>query len=218
MRVRSVSAIGTCRVSCIAAITIACAIAPASPARAQVFMTQAQALDQAFHGARIERRAIVLTESQHAAIESKAHVAVESRLATAYVAWRGDTLDGTAFFDSRIVRTMPAVLMVTISPDSTVRRVDVLAFHEPSDYRPTPRWLDQFTHEPLSDRLWPERDIRKLSGATLSTRSVTESVRVALALYEVTMAPSLEHAVTAARAASAATSPAHAAATSGSAR
>jgi Na+-translocating ferredoxin:NAD+ oxidoreductase subunit G len=161
-------------------------------ARAQVFMTQAQALDQAFHGARIERRSIVLTEAQHAAIEARAHVEVESRLNAAYLAWRGDTLDGTAFFDSRIVRTMPAVLMVTIAPDSTVRRVDVLAFHEPSDYRPTPHWLDQFAHEKLTDRLWPERDIRRLSGATLTTRSVTESTRLALALYDVIVAPTLE--------------------------
>lgn len=155
-------------------------------------MTQTQALDQAFHGARIERRSILLTGAQHAAIEARAHVEVESRLAAAYLAWRGDTLDGTAFFDSRTVRTMPAVLMVTIAPDSTVRRVDVLAFHEPSDYRPTPHWLDQFAHERLSDQLWPERDIRRLSGATLTTRSVTESTRFALALYEEIVAPTLE--------------------------
>ena len=34
----------------------------------------------------------------------------------------------------------------------------------------------------LDARLWPNRDLRNLSGATLSARAVTESARLALAL------------------------------------
>ena len=166
----------------------------AGAAAAQVFMTQAQALAQAFPGARIERRALALTEEQRGALEQRARVRVTSRLATAYLAWHGDTLSGTAFFDSRVVRTMPAVLMVTVAPDTTVRRVDILAFHEPPDYRPTPRWLDQFPGHHLDDGLWPQRDIRTLAGATLTTRAVTESVRLALALYQLQVAPTVSRA------------------------
>ncbi len=154
-------------------------------------MTQQQALAQAFPGARIERRAFVLTEAQIATLEQRAKAKAKSRLVNAYVAWRGDTLVGTAFFDSRIVRTMPGVFMISVGPDTTVQRVDVLAFHEPPDYRPTPRWLDQFRNQSLGDRLWPDRDIRMLSGATLTTRSVTESTRLALACYEILVAPTL---------------------------
>jgi len=106
-----------------------------------------------------------------------------TRLATAYAGWRGDTLVGVAFFDSRIVRTMPALLMVVVAPDSTVARVDVLAFHEPPDYRPPARWLGTFDGHRLDERLWPDADIRNLSGASLSARAVTESVRLAIALY-----------------------------------
>src|SRR5439155_5334206 len=139
----------------------------------------------------IRRLSIILTDAEAAAVEARARARLESRIATAYLAWRGDTLAGTAFFDSRIVRTMPAVLMVVVAPDTTVRRVDVLAFHEPPDYRPMPRWLDQFAHRRLGDRLAPNRDIRMLSGATLTTRAVTESTRLALALYQVVVAPAL---------------------------
>ena len=171
-------------VSCSAALM-------AASAHAQVFMTREQALAQAFPGARIERRSFVLDESQQHAVESAARGRAGTKLVTAYAAWRGDTLTGVAFFDSRVVRTMPAVMMITVAPDSTVRRVDILAFHEPPDYRPTPRWLDQYPRRRLSDDLWPDRGIRALSGATLTTRAVTDATRLALALYERVVAPAL---------------------------
>lgn len=170
---------------------IALAVCGAAPARAEVFMTQPQALAQAFPAARVERRAFVLTPAQAQTVEARARVRLPSRLVIAYAAWRGDTLAGTAFFDARTVRTMPGVFMVVVGPDSTVARVDVLAFHEPPDYRPPARWLGLFGRRRLDEGLWPQRDIRNLSGATLSARAVTESVRLALALYQVLAAPAL---------------------------
>jgi hypothetical protein len=156
---------------------------PEKSAAAPAFAGQQQALAEAFPGARIERRAFVLTPEEVETIEKRARVRMGTRLATAYAGWRGDTLQGVAFFDSRIVRTMPALLMVVVAPDSTVARVDVLAFHEPPDYRPPARWLGTFAHHRLDDRLWPDADIRNLSGASLSARAVTESARLAIALY-----------------------------------
>jgi Na+-translocating ferredoxin:NAD+ oxidoreductase RnfG subunit len=147
-------------------------------------MTQARALEQAFPGARIERRTFALAPDEARAVEERAKTKLPSRLVIAYRAWRRDTLAGVAFFDSRTVRTMPVVVMVAVAPDTTVTRVDVLAFHEPADYRPSGRWLGLFGRRRLNDRLWPGRDVRNLSGATLTTRSITESVRLALALYE----------------------------------
>jgi len=158
------------------------------PAAAAVLMTQAQALAQAFPGARVERRAFVLTEAQTAAIQARAKAKAGSRLVTAYLAWHGGALAGAAFFDTREVRTMPGTFMIVVAPDTTVARVDVLAFFEPSEYRPPARWLGLFGGRRLDDGLWPRRDIRNLSGATLSSRAVTEAVRLALASYEVLVA------------------------------
>ena len=154
-------------------------------------MTQPEALAQAFPGARIERRAIVLTTGQAKAVEARARVRLSSRLVTAYAAWRGDTLAGTALFDTRVVRTMPGVFMITIAPDTTIGRVDVLAFHEPPDYLPPRRWLGLLERERLDDRLWPGRDIRTIAGMTLSTRAIAEALRQALAVYQVAVAKEL---------------------------
>ena len=152
-------------------------------------MTRDQALAQAFPGARIERRAFVLTDAQVKALESRAKVRAGTRLVTAYLGWRRDTLAGTAFFDSRTVRTMPAVFLIVVAPDSTVARVDVLAFHEPPEYQPPARWLAMFGRRRLDQELWPDRGIRNLSGASLSTRAVTEATRLALACWEELVAP-----------------------------
>ena len=176
------------RVACWVGIAACLAVIP-TPARAT--MTQDQALAQAFPGMRVERRPYLLTEAQVRAVEKAARVKLGTRVTTAYIGWQGDSLKGTAFFDTRVVRTMPAVLMVVVAPDTSITRVDVLAFHEPSDYLPRGRWLGLFGRRKLDDQLWPGRSIRNLSGATLTTRAFTSSARVALALYREIVAPTL---------------------------
>jgi hypothetical protein len=178
------------RLHVLALLAAALAGAAIPEARAVVFMTRSQALAQAFPGATIERRALILTDAEAAAVEARALARLGSKLANAYVAWHGDTLAGTAFFDSRVVRTMPAAFMIVVAPDTTVRRVDVLAFNEPADYQPPERWLALFRRRGL-DGPGAAGDVRNLSGATLSARAVSVSVRLALALYEVVAAPQL---------------------------
>jgi hypothetical protein len=171
--------------------TLACVVAAARHASATSFVTPTQALAEAFPGARIEKMSVVMTEVQLEAVRKRAKARITSKIASASLAWRGDTLAGVAFFDARTVRTMPGTFMIVVGPDTTVLRVEVLAFHEPPDYRPPPRWLAMFQKRRLDDRLSPGRDIRNLSGASLSAAAVTESVRQALALYEVVVAPRL---------------------------
>src|SRR5262249_23264068 len=156
-----------------------------------VFTTPDRALAEAFPGARLESRRYTLSAEQLEAVRKAARVRTTADTLTAHLAWRGDTLAGTAFFDTRIVRTMPGTFMVSVSPETTVQRVEVIAFHEPPDFEPTARWLDQFPGHKLDNRLWPRRDIRMLTGATLSTQAVTESVRQALAWYTVLVAPAI---------------------------
>jgi len=172
-------------------VLIAAGLLVARPSGAAGYSTRADALAIAFPGARLENRSFVLTAAQVRAVERRAQVRVGTKLLSVTLAWRADSLAGTAFFDSRVVRTMPAVFMVTVAPDTTVERIEVLSFHEPPDYRPPARWLTSWGRRGLDDQLWPRLGIRNLSGATLSTRAVTESVRLALALYETVVAPSL---------------------------
>lgn len=174
-----------------AALGLAAAFTP-PPAGAAELMTRDEALAMAFPGAQVERRSIVLDDRQAGAVQRRAQARLASRVHGAYVATRGDSLLGVAFFDTRTVRTMPGVFMTVVAPDTTVARVEVLAFHEPADYLPPGRWLEQFDGRSPAGGLRPRHDIRNISGASLTAQSVAESVRLSLAMYALVVAPALE--------------------------
>lgn len=155
-------------------------------ARATVFLAKDEALALAFPGNdRIEERVVILTDEQKAEIERRARAKLESQLWTIYVGWKGGEVQGYAVIDSHIVRTLPETFMVVIDPKGTLRRVDVLAFHEPPEYLPTERWIGQFSGGTLDDDLKLGAGIQGITGATLSAQAMTGGVRRALALVAV---------------------------------
>ncbi len=172
-------------------MSLALLLACATAAHAAMLQTLDGALAEAFPGARIEARTLALSAAELRAVEARAHARSGARLVTAYVAWRGDTLAGAAYTDRRVVRTREAVLFVAVAPDTSVARIDVLAFFEPPDYRPPPRWLALFTHRRPDGRLMPGGAIPNLAGASLTSRAVSESARLALAWHELVLAPML---------------------------
>ncbi len=160
-----------------------------SPARAQVFKTQKQALEQAFTECdTVKRNTVFLTDKQVAKIQKKANAKLESKLATYYVGVKSDSVTGYAFFETNIVRTKPETFMVVVNPDGSVRFVEILAFYEPMDYLPTDRWFRLFEGKVLNNELWPKRGIHNISGATLSVRAITLGVRRILATYDIAIA------------------------------
>ncbi len=173
---------------------VACLAAAPATARAAAGVTLDQALAESFAGARIERRTLALSPVDVKHVESLARARSDARLVTAYIAWRGDTLAGAAFTDRRVVRTREALLFVAVAPETSIARIDVLAFFEPPDYRPAFRWLKLFQGRGTRAPLTPPRAIREVSGATLTSRAVNESARLALAWYELLLAPELANA------------------------
>lgn len=164
--------------------------APAE-SHAAVYTTAEATMTSAYPGARLERRTLALTVAEQQALAKQAQVRCDARLLTVHLAWRGDSLLAAGFVDQRTVRTMPGVFLVIVTPDTAVARIEVLAFHEPPDYRPPSRWLGLFARRRLNAELWQARSIRNLSGASLSARAVTESARLALAAYAGLLAPTL---------------------------
>ncbi len=166
------------------------AAAGAVPAAASVLLSKQEALEQAFPDAeRIAHRSVVLSEDEKREVEGLAHARLDSRLVTLYTAYLGERVTGYALIDLHTVRTLPAALMVVLTPGGEVRSVRMLAFYEPPEYRPSDRWLHQF-EGPAGriDRLRPGGEIHGIAGSTLSSRMVSDSVRRCVALYEVLVA------------------------------
>ncbi len=161
----------------------------APQARATVYASKDAALHEAFPDAdRIEEKSFILTAAQAQAIELHSRAPLERQIWTLYSAFRGDALLGSAVIDVRNVRTLPEALLIVIAPDGSVRSLRILAFHEPSEYQPSARWLAQLDGKRLGPDLHLKRGIHTIAGATLSSQAVTRSVRTALALYQVLLA------------------------------
>jgi hypothetical protein len=176
---RAVSIAGT--------IVVASMLAPAS-AEARVYLSQEQALRLAFgEGATIEREVFFLTGEQLSRARELAGKGVDfpSALLTRYRGSREGRLLGWAYFDTHPVRTLAETILVVVGEAGAIERVEVVAFLEPEDYLPKPRWLEQFTGRKLDRQLDLYRGIHGITGATLSARAVTDATRRVLALHEV---------------------------------
>lgn len=155
-------------------------------ARGEVFHSRESALRLAFDGAdSVNTRTLVLDGEQVEAIEGRSGSRVPSRVVRAYVGYRDDTILGYAFIETHRVRSLPETVMVVVAPDGSVAATHLLAFHEPPQYRPPQRWLDQFDARPLDDRMALGRDIAGIAGSTLTAQAVTACVRRAAATAEV---------------------------------
>jgi len=154
-------------------------------ANAQVYLTRDEALRVHFPRAMsIDRKTLYLTDGQVEQIQAQARASVESKLVTYYVARGSRGVDGYAFLETHIVRTMPETFMVVVDPHGSVRAVELLAFYEPEDYLPPKRWLALFADKTARSDLWLKRGVQNTVGATLTAQSITEGIRRILVMYE----------------------------------
>lgn len=160
--------------------------APIEPTRApaKVFLTLEEALELAFPGCEVERRAVYLTRDQERRVAELAQVPYEGRVARPYVATRDGRPVGTAYFDAHRVRTLRETLMVVVDPAGRIRRIEILSFGEPEEYIPRGNWYGQFVGRALDDDLRLGRGVRAVTGATLTARATTDCARRTLALHQ----------------------------------
>jgi hypothetical protein len=159
-------------------------------AGAGVTYAKDEALKLAFPDAEVRTHTVFLTPEQLAAVKERAGVDVDSKLFTYYEGRRDGELVGFAVIDTHIVRTLPETFLAVLSPDGVIARVIVLAFYEPPEYQPRPRWLAQFEHRALDGAPWRlGHDLHGISGATLTALAVRDGLRKILVLHDVVMRP-----------------------------
>ncbi len=160
-------------------------------AHAEVFHAKDEALALAFPGATdVAPTTVFLTDAQVTAVKERAGVALDSRLFTYYVGRKESALLGYAVIETHVVRTLPETVLIVLTPTGHVERLILLAFYEPREYMPPPRWLERFAGrdlDPGGGRLG--YDLHGISGATLTARGITQGVRKVLVLYAVAIAP-----------------------------
>ncbi len=150
-------------------------------------MTQQQALAGAFPaGTRVTRQALFLTDQQFAAAKKESGIDFPDRMIVRYAGSNAaGVVIGYAYFDTHVVRTLPSTVMIVVTPDAKVQKIDILSFDEPPDYLPKERWIDQIEGRRLDDDLSLKRAIRPITGASLSGRALVNASRKVLALHRV---------------------------------
>lgn len=158
-------------------------LVPAALAAGLPTATEAVAL--AWPGAAVQRREHFLTEAQAKQVRGRSGVELSGLWWVAYEARKDGQLVGVAFFDTHRVRTLNGTAMVAVQADGTIRRVEVVAFHEPQEYLPKAAWARQLDGRRLEAELRLGRAIRPLSGATLTAHALVDASRRGLALFQV---------------------------------
>jgi electron transport complex protein RnfG len=152
---------------------------------ADVYLTQPQAIQAAFHADAIERKTLFLNKDQIEKIETLARVKMDSSIVSYYVARNSTGVTGVAFFDRRIMRTMPVTYMTVIKPTGDIDHIDILSFEEPLDYLPPARWLALYKNRGLDNDLTLGHAIPHITGASLSSQAMNDGIRLMLAIFHV---------------------------------
>lgn len=158
----------------------------ALPARGgETFLTKDEALELAFEGCEVTRSTVTLSKEQKAAIAKLTGQAFDKNLVYPYVATKKGKVVGTAWFDVHKVRTLRETLMIVVSPEGKIDRLELLAFGEPTEYIPRDKWYAQLDNKSLADPISLKKDIKPVTGATLTAKATTLAARRTLALHKV---------------------------------
>ena len=164
------------------------AVAPA-PAAATVYLTIPAAQQALFPGARFLEHPLALSDAQRKAIARAARAPGYDKVQRVWEARSGSGRAGWFMVDRVIGKHEFITYALALGADGTIRGVEIL------DYRETyggeirnPKWRQQFVGKRPGSQLQLDKDIKNISGATLSSRHVTDGVRRLMVTYQMLLA------------------------------
>ena len=104
-----------------------------------------------------------------------------------FIAAKQEEVIGYAVICEEIGKHRPITFIVAAYPDGSVKDVALMMYREPvGEEVRYPAFLKQFAGKSLEDPIFPRRDIKNVTGATLSVRAMSRGVRKALAFIRLT--------------------------------
>ncbi len=164
------------------AVPLTALVAPS--AMAVTYLTTEQAQKEIFPGKSFTAMPIKLTADQRKAIEQASRVRV---LRDDQKVWR---VSGGGWFivDEVIGKHEYITYAVGLDAGGAVRGIEVMEYRESygGEVR-NPKWRAQFVGKTKAAPLKLDEDIQNISGATLSSRHITDGVKRLLALHEIAL-------------------------------
>lgn len=148
-------------------------------------ISREEALKLAFPDAEIRQSMIFLTKDEQTEAAKLAGVPIESSLVARYDALKDQKSIGRAYLDTHIVRTKKESLLIVLSDDGKIKRIEIVAFQEPPEYLPSEKWYEQFEGKSLDPELRLKKEIHPVTGATLTAQASTDASRRVLAIDQI---------------------------------
>jgi len=159
-------------------------------ARATTYFTGDEVKHILFPAAtRFVDRSMTLGKPQIAAIAKAAATRVMSPSLIAFDAFGGTARLGTLFIDKVYGKHEFITYALAVDPAGAVRGVEVMDYRESyGDEIRLPKWRAQFAGKRPGEPMRIDKEVRNISGATLSCVHITDGVRRLLATYAVALA------------------------------
>lgn len=151
-----------------------------------VYLTKEEALKLVFpHSTEVKMDRKVLTPEQKARVEKLLGRKLEEDAFTFYVGKTGEKVDGYAIIRTEKGRHRPITFIVGLDPAGKVTKVAIMVYREPrGDEVRRKRFLKQYVGKDSDDPIAVNKDIRNISGATISCEMVSIGVKKAAVLCQ----------------------------------
>ncbi len=162
------------------------AIVLSVPAQATEYLSVEQAQKLCFpEASQFVPANVIFTPADVAAIEKRSGQKVRTRGEQVWRAMQGGQLGGFFIVDYVIGKHEAIDYAVALDRQGKVRRVEILQYRESYGGEVANHdWLAQFIGKGGGDSLVPGHDITIISGATLSSRHVTEGIKRVLVIHD----------------------------------
>ncbi len=132
----------------------------------------------------IQKKSLILTKKDASLIQKEAKTKLGSKIVRYYEVKKDDVLQGHAILLQQRIRTKKAAILYMVDANNSIVSLEIVAFHEPSEYKPSDEWTKVFEGKTAKDELKAGDDIATISGATMSARAISNAARLALAIVE----------------------------------
>jgi hypothetical protein len=152
-----------------------------STSSSSIYLSVEQAQKMMFPGAALTPANVTLTDAQRKAVEKASDTRVRKPEVRAWRASGG----GWFVVDEVLGKHEFITYAIALSASGAVKQIEILEYRESYGYEVRDaKWRAQFTGKTARDTLKLDADIKNISGATLSSRHLTEGVRRVLATYD----------------------------------
>ena len=170
-------------------IPAAAAVISPAPAAATVYLSIPAAQQALFPGARFIEHPLTISDAQRRLIARAARAPGYDKVQRVWEARTGDGRVGWFMLDRVIGKHEFITYALALGADGTVRGIEILEYRETygGEIR-NPNWRRQFVGKRPGSQVELGKDIKNISGATLSSRHVTDGVRRLLLTYQMLLA------------------------------